>query len=122
VSEGTVTYRGWAGGFGNLVKVRHANGFVSYYAHLSGFHKDVRVGANVEQKQTIGYVGQTGLATGPHVCFRVAKDGHYVNPLRLKSPAGEPVDDEHWVDFQTVRDTLFADLDATTLVATDEAL
>jgi murein DD-endopeptidase MepM/ murein hydrolase activator NlpD len=122
VADGKVIYRGWAGGFGNLVKIQHVNGYVSYYGHLSKFAPGLRVGQKVSQKEVIGFVGSTGLATGPHVCFRIAKDGQYVNPLKLKSPAGEPIADEYWVDFQIVRDTLLSELDGTTLVATDEAL
>lgn len=110
------------GGFGNLIKIRHANGYVSYYSHLSGFSKGLRTGQKVEQRQVIGFVGKTGLATGPHVCFRISKDGHYVNPLKIKSPAGKPVPDDDWVDFQLVRDTLLADLDGGSLVATEDAL
>lgn len=122
VADGTVIHRGWGGGFGNLVKIRHADGYVSYYAHLSRFQSKLRVGQKVKQKQVIGYVGKTGLATGPHVCFRVAKDGHYVNPYKLERPAGEPVPDERWVDFQIVRDSLLDELDGHTMIATDEAL
>lgn len=122
VADGTVIYRGWGGGFGNLIKIRHANGYVSYYSHLSGFAKGLRTGQKVGQRQVIGFVGKTGLATGPHVCFRISKDGHYVNPLKIKSPAGRPVPDDEWVDFQLVRDTLLADLDGGSLVATEDAL
>lgn len=112
VALGTVIYRGWAGGFGNLVKIQHPNGYISYYGHLSRFAKGLQVGDAVEQKQTIGYVGKTGLATGPHVCFRVARDGRFVNPLRVESPAAEGIRGETWPRFEIVRDTLLADLDA----------
>lgn len=122
VAEGTVIYRGWGGSFGNLIKIRHRNGYVSYYSHLSGFEKGLRVGQRVEQKQVIGRVGHTGLATGPHVCFRVAKDGRYVDPMSIRSPAGKSVPDELWIDFQIVRDSLIADLEGGTLAATEEAL
>ena len=86
VAEGTVIYKGWAGASGNLVKIKHRNGYVSYYAHLAGFAKGLKVGDAVGQKQVIGQVGSTGLATGPHVCFRVQKNGRYVNPLDIVSP------------------------------------
>jgi murein DD-endopeptidase MepM/ murein hydrolase activator NlpD len=122
VADGTVIYRGWGGSFGNLIKIRHSNGYVSYYSHLSGFEKDLRVGQRVKQKQVIGRVGHTGLATGPHVCFRVAKDGRYVNPMSIRSPAGKSVSDELWIDFQIVRDGLIAELEGETLAATEEAL
>jgi len=111
VADGTVIYRGWGGGFGNLVKVRHANGYISYYAHLSRFREGLRSGESVEQREVIGYVGETGLATGPHVCFRVAKDGRYVNPRRVQSPAGRPIPDAQWTDFQLQRDALLSRLE-----------
>jgi murein DD-endopeptidase MepM/ murein hydrolase activator NlpD len=121
VADGRVLYRGWAGGFGNLVKIRHNNGYVSYYAHLSRFAKGLAVGQTVHQKQVIGYVGKTGLATGPHVCFRIAKDGQYVDPRRLQTPAGDPVPPELLASFQVTRDVLLAELDAGPLVAAEEA-
>lgn len=126
VADGEVIYRGWAGGFGNLVKIRHANGYVSFYAHLTRFAKGLRVGDRVGQKQLIGYVGSTGLATGPHVCFRVTKDGKYVNPAtaRLRSPTAPPVPGEMRPLFDGARDTLLAQLDAgpAPLLVIDEAL
>jgi murein DD-endopeptidase MepM/ murein hydrolase activator NlpD len=85
VADGKVIHVGGAGSFGRLVKVKHRNGYVSYYSHLSRYANELAVGDRVEQKQIIGYVGSSGLATGPHVCFRVKKDGHYVNPARLRA-------------------------------------
>jgi murein DD-endopeptidase MepM/ murein hydrolase activator NlpD len=120
VANGRVIYRGWAGGFGNLVKIRHHNGYVSYYAHLSRFAKGLAVGQSVQQKQVIGYVGKTGLATGPHVCFRIAKDGQYVDPRRLRTPAGDPVPPDRLALFRGTRDVLLAELDAGPLVAAEE--
>ncbi len=122
VAEGTVIYRAWGGGFGNLIKVRHVNGYVSYYAHLQRFAAGLEPGSKVAQKQVIGFVGSTGLSTGPHVCFRIARDGRYVNPLALKSPAGEPIAESKWMDFQVVRDTLLSDLDVRRLALVGEAL
>jgi murein DD-endopeptidase MepM/ murein hydrolase activator NlpD len=122
VADGEVIFRGWAGASGNLVKVRHATGYVSYYAHLSRFEKGLRVGDRVTQKQVIGYVGSTGLATGPHVCFRVQRHGQYVNPLDIASPPAEAISGDHWTRFMTLRDVLLSDLGSTTLVVADEAL
>ena len=112
VADGTVTFRGRNGGFGNLVKIRHAGGYVSYYAHMSAFSPDLKVGQKVRQKQVIGYVGQTGLATGPHVCFRVTRHGKYVNPgsLNHQKPVHRSVADASWSEFELVRDQLLADL------------
>jgi len=122
VADGEVIYRGWAGGFGNLVKVRHNDGYVSYYAHLQGFANGMRVGDRVQQKQVIGRVGSTGLATGPHVCFRIAKNGRYVNPARVQSPAAKPIPPEAREEFAAVRDSLLSELNNGPFVATEEAL
>jgi murein DD-endopeptidase MepM/ murein hydrolase activator NlpD len=122
VSDGIVIFRGWAGASGNLVKVKHVNGYVSYYAHLSRFERDLRVGQRVTQKQIIGYVGNTGLSTGAHVCFRVQKNGQYVNPLDIVSPASKSISGEGWALFSERRDMLLSDLGTTTLVSADEAL
>ncbi len=122
VAEGTVIYRGWAGASGNLVKVRHANGYVSHYAHLSRFADGVKVGQRVEQKEVIGYVGHTGLATGSHVCFRVTKNGRYVNPMAIRSPAAKPLELNQTAEFARTRDQLLAALDIHGVAASDEAL
>jgi murein DD-endopeptidase MepM/ murein hydrolase activator NlpD len=122
VASGEVIYSSRAGGFGNLVKIRHDSGYVTYYGHLSRFADGLRVGQPVGQKQVIGYVGSTGLSTGPHVCFRVAKDGKYVNPIQLPTPERPPLPEQFARKFQTHRDTLLASLDSGTLVAADEAL
>ncbi len=122
VADGQVIYRSRAGGFGNLVKVRHANGYVSYYSHLARFPKSLQVGDRVHQKQLVGYVGATGLATGPHVCFRVTRNGKYLDPLRLRTPEGKPVPHEVAHLFQGTRDILLAELDGTPLFAVDDAL
>lgn len=122
VADGKVIYRGRAGGFGNLVKVRHGNGYVSYYSHLSRFAKGLAVGQRVQQKQVVGYVGSTGLATGPHVCFRVAKDGKFVNPSRVQTPAGPPVPSDVLARFGSERRVLMSELDQGPLVSGREAL
>jgi len=110
VADGVVIHRGWLGGNGNLVKIRHDNGYVSSYAHLSRFATGLSVGARVGQKQVIGYVGQTGLATGPHVCFRIQHNGDYVNPARLRMPSGDPIPGELVPTFRAHRDELVAEL------------
>lgn len=122
VAEGQVIYRGWSSGYGRLVKVRHSNGYVSYYAHMSRYADSLQAGDYVQQKQVIGYVGQTGLATGPHVCFRISKDGRFVNPATLKTPAGDPIPRERIPEFSLVRDALFSQLEGGPPIATDEAL
>lgn len=86
-ADGVVISRGWHGGGGNAVEVRHADGVVTTYMHLSRFAPAARPGARVSQGEIIGYVGATGLATGPHLDYRVSRNGHWVNPL---SVGGEP--------------------------------
>jgi murein DD-endopeptidase MepM/ murein hydrolase activator NlpD len=109
------------GGFGKLIKVQHPDGFVSFYSHLSRFAPGLRVGQFVRQKQVIGFVGSSGLATGPHVCFRVTKDGRYVNPAQLKGKAfGSPIASNR--GFRAQRDALLASLGSREFIAVDEAL
>jgi murein DD-endopeptidase MepM/ murein hydrolase activator NlpD len=122
VAEGVVEYKARAGASGNLVRIRHAGGYTSHYAHLSRFHKTLEIGDRVQQKQVIGYVGSSGLSTGPHVCFRVKKDGRYVDPMKISSPAGNPVERERLADFLNVRDQLLANLGPAPLNLADEAL
>jgi murein DD-endopeptidase MepM/ murein hydrolase activator NlpD len=122
VADGRVIYRGYAGGFGNLVKIRHSRGYVTYYGHLSRFGPGLKVGQRVRQKQVIGFVGSTGLSTGPHVCFRIAQDGRYFNPATLHTPAGDAVSAQRRPDFLAFRDSLLARLDTGTIAAADEAL
>ena len=122
VASGRVTHVGWMGGYGRLVKVRHAGGYESYYAHLSDFAKGLRVGQTVSQKQVIGYVGSSGLSTGPHVCFRITKDGRFVNPASTRIPSGDRIVGRQRQEFETVRDARLAQLGPAPLVATDEAM
>jgi murein DD-endopeptidase MepM/ murein hydrolase activator NlpD len=122
VADGTVTFRSPAGDSGNMITVRHSNGYESHYAHLSRFAEGLRMGQRVHQKQVIGYVGRTGLATGPHVCFRITKNGRYVNPLALNSPISMPLDPKDVAEFGEARDQLLAELDLRTDAASDEAL
>ena len=93
VASGTVVSAGWSGGGGNMIRVRHASGFESYYLHLSAFAKGIRAGAHVDQGELIGRVGATGDATGPHLDYRLRKNGVFVNPLteHRKLPPGEPI-------------------------------
>ena len=89
VANGTVIFAGWDGGYGNLVRIRHASGLTSGYAHLSRIASGIRAGLTIKQGELIGLVGQTGLATGPHLHFMMAKNGTPLNPVpTLKK--GEP--------------------------------
>jgi murein DD-endopeptidase MepM/ murein hydrolase activator NlpD len=98
VGDGTVRQAGWKGGCGKAVEIRHRNGFETVYCHLSAIA--VSAGKPVAQKQVIGYVGQTGLATGPHLHYAVKRGGGFVNPLQLKIPRDAPVPAKWMDDFK----------------------
>jgi murein DD-endopeptidase MepM/ murein hydrolase activator NlpD len=119
VSSGTVVSAGWSGGGGNMVRIRHASGFESYYLHLSAFGKGIRKSVHVEQGQIIGRVGSTGTATGPHLDYRLKKNGLFVNPLaeHRNLPPGEPIPAASVAAFRAARDELLRDL-STSLLAT----
>jgi len=104
--DGVVIYAGRKRGFGKIVEIRHPNGFVTSYGHLSRFARGIRKGAKVKQKDLIGYVGSTGASTGPHLDYRVKANGRYVNPLRMVAPPIDPVKEEYLADFQMHRDNL----------------
>jgi len=106
VADGIVTSCGWNGGFGNQVILRHMNGYTTYYGHLSAFGSGIRRGARVSQKQIVGYVGSTGLSTGPHLDYRLAKDGQFRNPLKEVFPAGYPIEKGEVEAFRQTRDEM----------------
>ena len=110
VSDGVVTASAYNGGNGNFVKVKHDNVYETQYLHMSRFAKGIRPGVRVRQGQTIGYVGATGLATGPHVCFRFWKNGRQVNHLREKLPPPQPMSMQELPDFFEHRDKLLVRL------------
>lgn len=85
VADGTVKLAGYKGGFGNYVEIRHANGYMTTYGHLKGYGKGIKAGAKVKQGQTVGYVGSTGLSTGPHLDFRVKEKNKFVDFLKMKN-------------------------------------
>jgi murein DD-endopeptidase MepM/ murein hydrolase activator NlpD len=91
VADGTVEFAGRKGGNGIQVLLRHRAGYRTYYNHLSRIGKGVKRGARVSQKQVVGYVGSTGLSTGPHLDYRVSRNGTFVNPLQEKFLPGEPI-------------------------------
>ena len=105
-ASGTVIYAGRKRQTGKMVKVRHANGYVTAYLHLSGFAKGLHVGDRVSQGELIGYVGSTGLATAPHLDYRVQKNGRWINPLSLKSKPAPPIPPTELADFTAWRDLL----------------
>ena len=100
IADGRVTFCGWNGGYGKQIILRHANGYESMYGHLRRFAPGVRKGKTVRQKQVIGYVGSTGLSTGPHLDFRLAKNKVFLNPLRVTSPRAAPLRKEEMPSFR----------------------
>jgi len=91
LGNGRVVFRGWKGGFGRTIQVRHNKTYLTQYGHLSRYAKGIRSGGRVKQGQVIGYVGMSGMATGPHLDFRVLQSGHWVNPLHVKGGESEPL-------------------------------
>ena len=83
------------GGAGNMIKIRHNSVYTTGYLHLRNFAKGIKAGVRVAQGQVIGYVGMTGTATGPHLDFRVWKNGTPIDPLKLESPSAEPIKKEN---------------------------
>ena len=100
VGDGIVIKKGYTRGNGNYVKIRHNSSYETLYLHMKGFARGIAQGKRVAQGQTIGYVGSTGLATGPHLCFRMYKNGAPVNPHRVKAPSAKPVSAENLADFK----------------------
>ncbi|MDR2084067.1 MAG: peptidoglycan DD-metalloendopeptidase family protein [Bacteroidales bacterium] len=100
IGDGTVIAKGWDNkGGGNYVKIKHNSVYTTVYMHLKSFGKDISVGNRVRQGQVIGYVGSTGMSTGPHLDFRVYKNGAAINPLKMESPPVEPVPTEMMDEF-----------------------
>ncbi|MCS7035484.1 MAG: peptidoglycan DD-metalloendopeptidase family protein [Saprospiraceae bacterium] len=112
VGDGIVTEATQRGGNGKFVRIRHDKVYETQYLHMSGFAPGIRPGARVVQGQIIGYVGSTGLATGPHVCFRFWKNGQQVDHLRLNLPQPEPISGPLLKAFQEERDRLLKQLNA----------
>ena len=112
VADGVVVSAGVSGASGRMIRVRHTNGYETYYLHLSSFSPGVRAGVRVSQSDMIGRVGATGLVTGPHLDYRVSKNGVFVDPLveRRKMPGADPVPRERLAAFGAVRDDARASL------------
>jgi murein DD-endopeptidase MepM/ murein hydrolase activator NlpD len=108
IGDGRVIFAGMKGGDGNLVKIQHTNGYTTYYMHLSRIL--VRDGQRVEQGERIGLVGMTGLATGPHLDFRIQLRGQFLNFERLPLPPSDPVAKRDWNDFAAARDHALAEM------------
>ena len=105
-ANGSVVFRGRSGGAGNMVKLRHPNGYETSYLHLSKFDRRACRGCRVRQGEVIGYVGSTGLSTGPHLDYRVKRSGRYMDPLKLKSEPAPSLEGSTLADFLVQRDVL----------------
>lgn len=112
IGAGTVIFKGYAGGGGNTLKVKHNSVYTTSYMHLSRYAKGIGVGSHVQQGQVIGYVGSTGLSTGPHLDFRVYKNGQPINPLHMEAPPSLPVKPELRDSFAIVKQVVLAELDS----------
>lgn len=111
VADGTISRASYTRGNGNYVKIRHDRTYETQYLHMQGFAKGIRPGRKVRQGDVIGYVGQTGLATGPHVCFRFWKNGRQVDHRRLNFPPPQPLPESELAVFYAHRDQIIAQLD-----------
>lgn len=102
-ARGTVTSARYENGWGNIVRIKHDNGYTTHYGHLSSYAKGIKAGASVSQGQVIGYVGSTGWSTGPHLDYGMRLNGNPVNPLSLKLPKGTPLEGEKMEKFQKLK-------------------
>jgi murein DD-endopeptidase MepM/ murein hydrolase activator NlpD len=111
--SGTITRAKWCGGGGNCIKIKHNSTYETIYAHMKSFSKGMKVGKKVRQGQIIGYVGSTGMSTGPHLHYEVIINGKKVNSQKLKLPSGKVLKDDERKQFEIHRikiDVLVAEL------------
>lgn len=119
-ADGTVIAAAYTRGNGNYVKVRHNSTYTTQYLHMSRFAKGMKKGRVVKQGDVIGYVGSTGLATGPHVCYRFWKNGKQVDPYRQELPEADPIKEEYKQDFESKMVGLKARLDKLQIVKEEQ--
>lgn len=111
IGDGFVVEAGYSGGNGNYVRIKHNSTYSTQYLHMSRFAQGIRKGVSVKQGQVIGYVGSTGLATGPHLCFRFWKNGVQVDPYKEVNPPSYPVKPEFIAQFDSIKAEIIAELD-----------
>lgn len=104
--NGTVLKAGWSSGYGKHTEIQHANGYVTTYSHQSNFAAGIVPGAKVRQGQVIGYLGSTGLSTGPHLHYEVLVNGNFVNPMKIRVPRGRELQGTTLVEFKRQRDEI----------------
>lgn len=118
VADGTVIFKGWdKGGGGNTIKIKHSGGLETGYLHLKGYAKGIKVGSRVSQGQLIGYVGSTGASTGPHLDFRIKKNGTPIDPLKMVQEPAEPISSANKAAFEAIRDRVIAELEGSEDIA-----
>ena len=106
--NGTVIKAEWDSGYGRRIELQHANGYVTTYSHQSAFAKGIAPGAKVRQGQVIGYLGSTGLSTGPHLHYEVLVNGNFVNPMKIRVPRGRELQGTTLVEYKRQRDEIQA--------------
>lgn len=110
IGDGVVTMRAYSGGGGNTIKIKHARGYMSGYLHLSRFAKGLTVGSRVSQGDVIGYVGSTGLSTGPHLDFRIWKNGTAIDPLKMANEKGEDITASQKASYDLIKDKIITEV------------
>jgi murein DD-endopeptidase MepM/ murein hydrolase activator NlpD len=110
IGKGVVLTRAYQGGGGNFIKIRHNSVYTTTYMHLSKFAAGIATGTRVKQGDLIGYVGSTGLSSGPHLDFRVFMNGIPIDPLKMKSEPAEPVSEANRDKFNAIRDSFIKEL------------
>jgi murein DD-endopeptidase MepM/ murein hydrolase activator NlpD len=111
--SGTITRAKWCGGGGNCIKIKHNSTYTTIYAHMKSFAKGIKVGKKIRQGHIIGYVGSTGMSTGPHLHYEVIVNGKKLNSQKLKLPSGKILKDNERTQFEIHRiktDVLIAEL------------
>ena len=121
VGDGKVIFRGRKGGYGNTIILQHGSSHTTLYAHMSRFGRGIHNGSRVEQGQIIGYIGSSGLATGPHLHYEFRVNGVHKDPLRVKLPGAPPLANEHIADFRTSITPALAQLETLNQIRTAAA-
>ena len=110
--DGKVIHRGNKGGYGKTIILRHGNTYTTLYAHMSKYARRTGIGSRVKQGQIIGYIGSTGLATGPHLHYEFRVNGVHRNPLKVKLPSAKPLPESEMESFKAAIQPLLVQLDA----------
>ncbi len=111
VADGVVTFKGWGGGGGNTLKIKHPNDIMTGYLHLSRYAPGIASGVRVTQGELIGYVGSTGASTGPHLDYRVWRHGTAIDPLKIPQKPSEPISEHNRAEFDNLKARIIAELE-----------